>query len=40
MPEHFAAIDKLLELDVLQLPYNDLDWAVEQLDSLVENGAP
>jgi Fe-S cluster assembly ATPase SufC len=40
MPEHFAAIDKLLELEVLQLPYNDLAWAVEQLDSLVENGAP
>jgi hypothetical protein len=40
MPEHFAAINKLLALDVLQLPYNDLDWAVEQLESLVANGAP
>jgi hypothetical protein len=40
MPEHYAAIDKLLELDVLELRYNDIGWAVEQLESLVENGAP
>lgn len=37
MPEHYAAIEKLLALDVLELRYNDLGWALEQLESLVES---
>jgi hypothetical protein len=38
MPSHYATIDKLLELEVLELRYRDLDWALQQLESLVETG--
>ena len=31
MPLHYAMIDRLLELDVHELRYQDVDWAVEQL---------
>jgi len=38
MPAHCAAIEKLLQKEVLELRYTDLDWAIEQLESLVANG--
>lgn len=40
MPAHYAAIDKLLELEVLELRYDDLDWALQQLELLVGIEAP
>lgn len=36
MPEHYAAIEKLLDLNVVELRYRDLDWAIQQLEQLVE----
>jgi len=36
LPRHYANIDRLLELPVLELRYRDLDWAIEQLEGLVE----
>jgi hypothetical protein len=38
MPPHYAAIERLLQEEVLELRYVDLDWAIEQLESLVANG--
>ena len=40
MPRHYEAIDRLLKADVLELRYRDLDWAVEQLEALVETVHP
>jgi hypothetical protein len=34
MPRHYSAIDRLLEIEVLELRYRDLDWAIEQLNTL------
>ncbi len=38
MPAHHETIEKLLKLEVLELRYRDLDWALQQLESLVETG--
>jgi hypothetical protein len=35
MPAHYATIEKLLEREPLELRYTDLDWAIEQLETLV-----
>jgi hypothetical protein len=35
MPDHYRMIDRLLERDVLELRYRNLDWAIEQLETLV-----
>jgi hypothetical protein len=40
LPAHYATIERLLQLEVLELRYTDLDWAIEQLEALVENGHP
>ena len=37
---HDEAIEKLLRLETLELCYTDLDWAIEQLDTLVKAGRP
>ncbi len=34
----YAMIERLLELDVLELRYTDLDWAIERLEKLVREG--
>jgi hypothetical protein len=34
----YAMIERLLELDVLELRYTDLDWAIERLQKLVQEG--
>jgi len=34
----YQALDRLLTLEVLELRYNDLDWAVQRLQALVEDG--
>jgi hypothetical protein len=34
----YAMIERLLELDVLELRYTDLDWAIERLQKLVREG--
>jgi HPr Serine kinase C-terminal domain len=38
MPRHYAAIERLLEIEVLELRYRDLDWAIEQLNALAFGG--
>ncbi len=38
MPLHYATIDRLLEGPVLELRYRDLNWAIEQLEKLVDEG--
>ncbi len=38
MPLHYATIDRLLDGPVLELRYRDLDWAIEQLNKLVDEG--
>jgi hypothetical protein len=35
---HTAAVDELLELDTLELCYDELDWAVDRLTELVREG--
>ena len=40
MPTHYAMIDRLLAGSVLELRYRDLDWALEQLDTLTSVQAP
>lgn len=37
MPRHYAAIDRLLTAEVLELRYRDLGWAIEQLNGLAES---
>jgi hypothetical protein len=34
----YATIERLLELDVFELCYTDLDWATERLQKLVREG--
>jgi hypothetical protein len=36
--KHFQAIERLLTVDVLELRYTDLDWAIERLRILVREG--
>ena len=38
MPLHYATIDRLLQVPVLELRYRDLNWAIEQLETLVDSG--
>lgn len=38
VPAHDAAIDRLLQLEVLELRYRDSDWAIEQLNALAMQG--
>jgi hypothetical protein len=40
MRPHYTAIEKLLQLDVVEMRYTDLDYAIEQLESLVATGRP
>lgn len=40
LPLHYATIDRILEAEVLELRYRDLDWAIEQLETLVETEKP
>jgi hypothetical protein len=35
---HAEAIDHLLQVDAYELRYNDLNWAVKRLESLVREG--
>lgn len=35
---HYRSIERLLETEVLELRYTDLDWAVQRLQTLVEEG--
>ncbi len=37
MPRHLEIIERLLSTEVLELRYRDLDWAIEQLNLLVES---
>jgi hypothetical protein len=36
--EQMAAIDRLIEMEILELRYNDLDWAISKLSQLVREG--
>ena len=36
--EQMAAIDRLIEMEILELRYNDLDWAINRLSQLVCEG--
>jgi len=38
LQQQYEAIDRLLQAEVLELPYRDLAWAIEQLDRLVATG--
>ena len=38
LPLQYEAIDRLLQVDVLELRYTDLDWAIERLRTLVQKG--
>lgn len=38
VPEQMASIDRLLELETLELRYNDLEWAISKLSQLVLEG--
>jgi hypothetical protein len=38
MPLHYATIDRLLEGPVLELRYRDLNYAIDQLEKLVDEG--
>jgi hypothetical protein len=38
VPPHAEAIDNLLQVDAYELRYNDLNWAVKRLESLVREG--
>jgi len=39
MPPHYATIERLLELDAMELKYRDLDWAIARLEELVDRTA-
>ena len=38
MPAHYAAIEQLLDREVFELRYTNLNWAIERLDALVARG--
>lgn len=40
VPLQNEAIERLLQLDVLELRYKDFSWAIEELEKLVESGRP
>lgn len=40
MPTHLATIEKLLRTEPLELRYTDLDWAIEQLETLAHAERP